>query len=160
MLRHNLLVGTPNRTGKKYSGHFDIWLYNHLQEITEKTRDLVPDSQAIKGWVNGTMYTPTKEVFGILPVPENICTNAAMQPHISDNPEKNTHHYLASKQGTRYAVMNIHTTEEKQLFAKLMREDPAFNRDNQDPDWNKAVKVWNSFHANGKTIFYKVIFLL
>jgi len=158
MLRHNLLVGTPNRTGKKYSGHFDIWLYNHLQEITEKTRDLVPDSQAIKGWVNGTMYTPTKEVFGILPVPENICTNAAMQPYISDNSEKNTHHYLASKQGTRYAVMNVHTTEEKQLFAKLMREDPAFNRDNQDPDWNKAVKVWNSFHVNGKTIFYKVIF--
>jgi len=48
MLRHNLLVGTPNRTGKKYSGHFDIWLYNHLQEITERTRDLVPDSQVIQ----------------------------------------------------------------------------------------------------------------
>jgi hypothetical protein len=120
MLRHNLLVGTPNHTGKKYSGHFDIWLYNHLQEITEKTRDLVPDSQAIRGWVNGTMYAPTKEVFGILPVPENICTNAAMQPYISNSSEKITHDYLASKQGTRYAVMNMHTTEEKQLFSKLM----------------------------------------
>jgi hypothetical protein len=60
MLRHNLLVGTPNHTGKKYSGHFDIWVYKHLQKITEKTRDLVPDSQVIQGWVNGTMYVPTR----------------------------------------------------------------------------------------------------
>jgi hypothetical protein len=29
MLKHNLFVGTPNCTEKKYSGHFDIWLYNH-----------------------------------------------------------------------------------------------------------------------------------
>ena len=156
MLRHNLLVGTPNRTGKKYSGHFDIWLYNQLQEVTERTRDLVPDSQAIRGWVNGTMYMPTKEVFGILPVPNDIRGKTAMQPYIPENTEKNKHSYLASKQGTRYAVMNIHTIEEKQTFAKLMWENPVFNRNNQDPDWHKAVEIWNSFHANGKTIFYKV----
>jgi hypothetical protein len=52
--------------------------------------------------------------------------------------------------------MNIHTVEEKQTFAKLMREDPAFNRDNQDPDWHKVVIIWNSSHANGQTVFYKV----
>jgi hypothetical protein len=156
MLRHNLLVGTPNHTGKKYSGHFDIWLYNHLQKITEKTRDLVPDSQVIQGWVNGTMYVPTKEIFGILPIPDDIRTKTAMQPYISGNTEKTKHFYLASKQGTRYAVMNIHTVEEKQTFAKLMQENPAFNQDNQDPDWHKVVEIWNSYHANGQTVFYKV----
>jgi hypothetical protein len=93
---------------------------------------------------------------GVLPVPNNIRGKTAMQPYIPENTEKNKHSYLASKQGTRYAVMNVHTIEEKQTFAKLMHEDPVFNQDNQDPDWHKAVEIWNSFHANGKTIFYKV----
>ena len=156
MLRHNLLVGTPNYTGKKYDGHFDIWLYNHLQEITERTCDLVPDSQVIQGWVNETMYVSTKEVFEILPVPDDIRAKTAMQPYISGSIEKNKHNYLAFKQGTRYAVINVHTVEEKQTFTKLMREHPAFTQTNQDPDWHKAVEIWNSHYANGKNIFYKL----
>ena len=89
MLRHNLPVGTPNHTGKKYSGHFDIWLYNHLQKIAEKTCDLIPDSQVIQVELTyGTIYVPTKKVFGILPVPDNICAKTAMQPYISGNTEK------------------------------------------------------------------------
>ena len=62
-LKHNLLVGTPNQTGKRWGGHCEIWEYNHLQQISEKTRDLVPDSQMIEGWVNGNMYIPTTEVW-------------------------------------------------------------------------------------------------
>ena len=44
----------------------------------------------------------------------------------------------------------------KQLFSKLMRESPSFNRDNKDPDWKHAVQIWNHDHVDGKTIFYKV----
>jgi hypothetical protein len=42
-----------------------------------------------------------------------------------------------------------------------MKENTTiFNRDQQDPDWKEAVKLWNSKYANGKTIFYKVFFVL
>jgi hypothetical protein len=132
-----------------------------LQQITEKTRDLVPDSQMIDGWQNGDMYEPTTEVFGILPIPEVICSNSAMLPYIQDIEDDVKHHYLASKQGTKFAVLNIHTAPERDLIHTLMKENTTvFNRDKQDPDWKEAVKLWNSKYANGKTIFYKVIFFL
>ena len=28
-----------------------------------------------------------------------------------------------------------------------MHEQPAFNQENQDPDWKKVVIVWNGNHA-------------
>src|SRR5882762_1217014 len=158
MLKHNLFVGTPNRTGKRWSGHCEIWEYNHLQQITYKTQDLVPDSQMIDGWQNGDMYEPTTEVFGILPIPEVIRSKSAMLPFIQDGVVDIKHIYLASKQETKFAVMNIHTAEERDLFHKLMKENTTvFNRDQQDPDWKEAVKLWNSKYADGKNIFYKVV---
>ena len=161
MLKHNLFVGTPNRTGKRWNGHCEIWEYNHLQRITEMTRDLVPDSQMIDGWQNGDMYEPTTEVFGILPIPEVIRTKSAMLPYIQDIEVDIKHIYLASKQETKFAVLNVHTAVERNLFHTLMKENTTiFNRDQQDPDWKEAVKLWNSKYANGKTIFYKVIFFL
>ena len=71
---------------------------------------------------------------------------------------KKGHWYLALHQSTKYAVMSIHTVAEKQLFSRLMHEYPAFNQENQDPDWKNAVIVWNGKHAKGSEneIFYKV----
>ena len=155
-LHHNLSVGTYNKTGQKFTGHCDIWLYDELQLLVEKLRPLVPNSHAIKGWTNGTMYAPTNEVFGILPIPETTRIKAAIQPAISTAVIKKGHWYLALRQGTQYAVIAIHTIEEKQLFSKLMRESPSFNCDNKDPDWKHAVQIWNRDHVDGKTIFYKV----
>ena len=39
-----------------------------------------------------------------------------------------------------------------------MHEQPAFNQKNQDPDWKKAVIVWNGNHAkrNEHDIFCKI----
>jgi hypothetical protein len=48
---------------------------------------------------------------------------------------------LHKKKQTRYAVMNLHTIEEKQTFTTLMKTHSEFNRNNQDPDWKEAVKV-------------------
>src|SRR5436190_982112 len=60
-------VGTLNRTGIIYKGHFDIWLINHLQLQLEATRHLIPESQTLTGWVNGDLYIPAGERIGILP---------------------------------------------------------------------------------------------
>ena len=156
MLCHNLLASTFNRTGQRYNGHFEIWIYNYLQKIVEKTHDHVPDSETIRGWVNGSMYTPTSEVYGILPIPLEIVTKSAMQPFINTACGDIKHAYLAKMQGTQYAVINVHTVAEKQLFASLMWNNHHFNRSNQDPDWKEAVREWNHNKADGKDIFYKV----
>ena len=39
-----------------------------------------------------------------------------------------------------------------------MHEQPAFQQENQDPDWKKVVIVWNGNHAkrNENDIFSKI----
>ena len=43
-----------------------------------------------------------------------------------------------------------------------MPEQPAFNQENQDPDWKKVVVVWNGNHAkrNENDTFYKICSLV
>jgi hypothetical protein len=106
-------------------------------------RQWVPGSYIIKGWTNGTLYASTNEVFGILPIPEDIRNKSAIQPAISTSVVKRGQWYLALHQGAQYAVIAVHTTEEKLLFSQLMRESPSFNRNNQDPDWKQAIQIWN-----------------
>jgi hypothetical protein len=143
-----------NRTGTVYKSHFDIWLINHLQLQLEATRHLIPESQTLTGWVNGDLYVPAGERIGILPVPDSVRATADIESyHTVDG--KFRHAYLAQQQGTKYAVISIHTAAEKALFKRLMQENPVFNRTNTTPDWKQGASVWNR-EANGKDIFYKV----
>ncbi len=148
---HNLVVGTLNRCGMIYRGHFDVWLINNLQLQLEATRHLIPESQTLTGWVNGDLYTPAGEKIGILPVPDSIRAAADIESYHAADDGKFKHAYLAQEQGTKYAVVSIHTTGEKVLFK---RENPLFNQTNGEPDWKQCAKVWNR-EANGVTIFYK-----
>jgi hypothetical protein len=117
-------------------------------------------SYKIKGWINGLLYKPTSEVSGLLPIAPSICMAAGLQPTISDPTSKLPHRYLSKRQGTLFAVIGVHTIDEKKLFSRLMREDPSFNRNKQEPDWKAGVQVWNIKYADGKTIFYKVEIIL
>ena len=62
------------------------------------------------------MYEPTTEVFGILPIPEVIHSKRGMFPYIQDIGVDIWHLYLASKQETKFAVLNIHTAAEQTQF--------------------------------------------
>jgi len=117
-------------------------------------------SYKINGWINGLLYQPTSEVSGLLPIPASIHMVAGLQPMISDPTSKILHRYLSNRQGTLFAVIGVHTIDEKKLFSRLMREDPSFNWNKQEPDWKAAVQVWNIKYADGKTIFYKVRVIL
>ena len=97
---------------------------------------------------------PAGEKIGILPVPTSIHATADIASYHPED-SKFKHAYLAREQGTKYAVISVHTPAEKALFKKLMQEDPAFNQTNAGPDWKQGVTVWNR-EANGKDIFYKV----
>ena len=151
---HNLVVGTLNCTGTVYKGHFDVWLINHLQLQIEATQHLIPEGQRLTGWTNGDLYIPAGERIGILPVPDSIRVTADIETyHAEDGQFK--HAFLAQQQGTKYAVVAIHTTAEKALFKKLRQENPLFNQRNSVTDWKQASKFWNR-EANGQEIFYKV----
>jgi len=116
----------------------------------------VPMSHRIKDWVNGLLYQPTSEVSGILPIPISTQVKAGPQPMIEETTSQYLDCYLACRQGTLFAVIGVHTVAEKKLFSQLMKEEPNFNQNNQEPDWKSAVQIWNIKYANGKTIFYKV----
>jgi len=128
---------------------------NDLQVSLEATCHLISESQTLTGWVNGDLYTPAGEIIGILPVPDSTRASADIESyhHIQDCKKK--HAYLAKQQGTKCAVIAIHTPSERALFKKLMQEDPSFTWDTGKPDWGQCVKVWNR-NANGQTIFYKL----
>jgi hypothetical protein len=76
-----------------------------------------------------------------------------MLPYDPAAPPKK-HSYLARKQGASFAVLTLHTKEERQLFSSLMRDDLSFKRPS-GPDWPNAVVSWNQ-KADGISTFYKV----
>lgn len=151
---HSHKVGTFNRTGQRYKSHFDIWTINSIQTLIEELRHIVPGSYAIAGWVNGNLYKPTEEVFGILPIPASVRNAAGLQDYSPTFGKALRHTYLAKVQNTRYAVIAVHTAAEREHFQALMKSNASFNRTG-GPDWRQGTIDWNG-SADGKSIFYKV----
>ncbi|PBK90587.1 hypothetical protein ARMGADRAFT_1032577 [Armillaria gallica] len=55
ILIHNLEVGTVNKTEKRYSGHYSIWLTNQIQEMLSLLEDILPMSSnatTLEGWLH------------------------------------------------------------------------------------------------------------
>jgi len=110
----------------------------------------------ISGWINGNFYTPTKEVIGILPIPNDIRLSSGMAEYIPAIDRKQKHHFLASMQGTQKPVLPIHTLSERNLFRHLLKTEPSFSPQNGEPQWKAAVKIWNAWADKTQDISYKV----
>jgi hypothetical protein len=78
------------------------------------------DPCLMTGWVNGNLYQETKEVAGILPIPDELRSRSGMGSFMKSLHSKQPNHFLASMQGTRKPVLPIHNPEERELFQKLM----------------------------------------
>ncbi|KAF8186025.1 hypothetical protein BJ912DRAFT_803788, partial [Pholiota molesta] len=103
----------------------------------------------------------TTEVAGVLPIPSHVREMSGMlayEPSL-DSPRQSgqQHQFLASLQGTRNAILPIHSPLEKELFRNLLKEHKAFNSSTAGPDWKQAIKVWNRHANDTKGIFYKLI---
>ena len=61
------------------------------------TSRVIPNSMPLAGWVNGNLYKPTTEVFGILPVPNDVCQESSMQEFDLNFDYNQCHGFLASK---------------------------------------------------------------
>ena len=132
---------------------------NQIQERLLFLHDILINPLEMKGWVNGNFYLATVERLGILPVPDDVRQSCGMAEFIpTSSNQKQPHLYLARMQGTRKAILPVHTPAERELFSKLMATNKAFNSHSAGPTWKLAVKVWNE-QADAKPeicIYYKV----
>jgi hypothetical protein len=103
-----------------FVGHFDVWLTNQEQSFLEQTQQLMPDSPTLSGWVNGDLYTLTGETVRILSILNLTRAAADIQSYSSLIENEMKYSFLAWQQGTKYAVISVHTMEEKVLFKTLM----------------------------------------
>ena len=163
-VRHNIRVGTFNRTASRYVGHFNIPLKSRVASLRERAANVLrqdsTDYYGGGGWVNLDNYAQTNEPFGLLPFNNQTRQHGSMLPFdasfLKQHP-KTRHRFLSSLQGTQFAILPIHTGEERSLFQSLTRSSPLFVGA-QQPDFVALASLFNS-HANGISIFYKVTFM-
>lgn len=167
-LQYNFKVGTKSTTGNPYQGHLHIWVTHDLQAQRSALQDVLVNPTEITGWVNGNYYVLTKETLGILPIPLEIRESTGMATYVSgpitniktgEKKRPQRHNFLAQMQGTRKAVLPIHTVAEKLMFRTLMTKNKEFNPPNvSEPPWNQAAKVWNASvdESSDENLYYKV----
>jgi len=151
-------VGTLNRTGKAYTGHFNVPLKNHLAHLLDLTTDAMLSHTVVRsGWVNGNNYESANETFGMIQLSPTLFKPLGMFEFSQEyaHEQKIRHKYIAEHQGTLVAVLPIHTRNERDLFQLLSQSSPLFMDPAHQPNWTALTSVWAG-HANGKTIFYKV----
>ena len=154
MLTNDVKVGTLNRTGKPYQGHFNLSLMATLQQTSDRITSVYPHPNPLQGWVNGQLYVQTQEQFGIAITPDSVISDNGMQPYNPDPSLSNSmkFQFLAQQQNTRFAITMVCHDAEKKLFTRFKQENnPAFAKNR----FHQAAVIWN-VHANGKDIFYKV----
>ncbi|KAK2467284.1 hypothetical protein APHAL10511_000833 [Amanita phalloides] len=157
-----MTVGTLNRSGKTYVGHFDVTLKNRLSQLLDLTGPAM--ATVLQGqlqWVNGNDYTTLNEAFGMIKFDSTFITPLGMLPyHDRYAHEQQIHYrYIAERQGTMMAVLPVHTRAERDLFQLLTHSSPLFLQSNNQPNWSALAAVWAG-HADGKNIFYKMPFHL
>ncbi|KAG7093302.1 hypothetical protein E1B28_006984 [Marasmius oreades] len=170
VLRRNQRVGHFNRTGKKWTSHFDIWM---LDEITELaiSRNVLPSFRLPRMLAT---RIATSESFCVIPIPSrlaqeyNITKLPARRiegiPHHHDTPVHmltrlstkvtSPYRYLQLTQQTVYPVLPVHTHAEYKEFKRLVVvafEAIRTNRSSAPPSqaWKNInfiqfAKIWNS----------------
>ncbi|SCZ97941.1 BZ3500_MvSof-1268-A1-R1_Chr3-3g06472 [Microbotryum saponariae] len=180
-------VGTFNRTGKAYVGHFDLWLTVELHRMRRKTAAYLPAHPTnMSETVNPLLYAPSTETFGIVPIVEVAQKSNNIEPYCVESgafrfeplkwsprnllhknmgrtiqqmqiqlpaDRKLRHTWLAKRQGTRFAVLHVHTPTERALYKHILSHlELSTSRD------QRAIRIaerWNAY-ANGIDIFYKM----
>ncbi|CDO73771.1 hypothetical protein BN946_scf185015.g99 [Trametes cinnabarina] len=154
-----LQVGTMNRTGRKYLGHFDIPLKNHtahLLDLLTAADVFTSGTRHLRGgWVNGDDYQRAAETFGIVRFSETTRQRLGMLPYSADfvRDQGPRHQYLSERQGTRFAVLPVHTRAERDLFHLLIGSTSTSG--SGQPEWERLSSTWSG-HADGQHIFYKL----
>jgi hypothetical protein len=162
-------VGAYNRTGRRWQGHYNFDTYYELFQALELTKDIVPAESLMTGFLDGSLYQQARETFGILPIsaetrndykfdpygtPVAASTSTNSSPTQSSQPKTRFRHdEIASIQQTKFAVIHVHSVEERQLFLNLMHVLQLANP--TESNFKTMAARWSE-KADGRTIFYKV----
>lgn len=97
-----------------------------------------------------------KEPFGILAFDDDTLRRSGMLPFSSTFVKENKIRYerLSWMQGTLFAVLPVHSREERALFQAYAESSPLFDGP-QQPDFTALASHMNA-HADGVRVFYKV----
>jgi hypothetical protein len=127
-----------------------------LVDILSTRLTVIPAEFGLGGWLDGDKYLRSAEPFGILPL-SSTQTHLGLLPFHSEfaKKKKTKHTYLARQQGTRIAVLPIHTKAERWLFAFLVSETHGLFAGPREPNWDAVAMRWAG-HSDGISIFYKV----
>lgn len=113
----------------------------------------------LAGFTNGRLYVRTKEVFGILPVPDETRILLGMLPcadtlaTLAAGQGRDT--WLAARQNTKYALLPVDTSTERTLFRERLKEHQGGRNATREPDWIAMSRAFNAA-ADGVLVFYKV----
>ncbi|ORY92433.1 hypothetical protein BCR35DRAFT_327561 [Leucosporidium creatinivorum] len=119
--QHNIDTGSINRHGVIYQGHYNISLMNKVDNIYLE----LCGKSAYRNFKNGTLYEPTAERFGLVPLPPSIMSAQGLEAAEQGNssleqgrPGKE----LAAALGSRYPVHPICTALEKADFYEQLKK--------------------------------------
>ncbi|KAF9061755.1 hypothetical protein BDP27DRAFT_1369379 [Rhodocollybia butyracea] len=112
-LTHNLTVGDKNRNKRSVPGSYDIWNRNRLASLIDRAEHAFkhPLKPPVVGWVNGNDYERSSESFGILSLSLSVQRKLGIK-----------HYELAKRQGTRMAILPLHTSEEFAIWRVLVKQ--------------------------------------
>ncbi|KAG0161877.1 hypothetical protein DFQ30_005104, partial [Apophysomyces sp. BC1015] len=157
----DMKVGTINRYGRIHKGHYEPWLVTTISAMRKRLGipDYTSRANEICDSLNYTEPNLSEETFGIISFARSLAedlhvevknrdgqntsqVDASLSVRIStylvlqsvsmNNAKGQMYKYLAEKQGTKYAVVPVHTPEEFALFRHIMDQD----HDTQCPeDW-------------------------
>lgn len=150
--------GTTNRLGKKYDGHYDSWLVQHIDLLRKKVgvEDIGTNVRHLAIEINVLNYRESKEVYGICSMPitemekigiekaENKSGLSGRHPTIpmlkdtvflkTDStlrPKNARYVYVAKMQRSKFAVVAVHTLDEIFLFNNLLTDWKNSNTNNK-----------------------------
>jgi hypothetical protein len=127
--------------------------------------------------VTASSFRRSNESFGICPLPLEEMRLIGMQPSeslspneddgllglrvstrlsLDQSPKANASQYtfLAKWQQTRYAIVPVHTKQEKALFRSLLLEFTGEDANVDDRTWREFAVHWHR-NADGRNVFYK-----
>ncbi|SGZ15442.1 BQ5605_C029g10672 [Microbotryum silenes-dioicae] len=164
-------VGTFNRTGKPFVGHYDLWLTVELHRLRRKTTASFPrHSITVSDIVNSLLYTPSTETFGIVPVVQSPTAQMRflIEPY---QVERGTLRLEPVKWSPRNLLQNntpaIQHMQSRLPTDRKLRHDWLAERQGTRfdvlYDWEllknfrilEITELWNKY-ANGVDIFYKM----
>jgi hypothetical protein len=116
---------------------------------------MIPSVSTAERFVNCDDYADTGETFAILPLNAERRRLYGMAAH-PDTPDRESRHWwLANAQQTRFAVLPVYKSEERELFRNFVKEKNGLLSGACAPDWVQLARRWAAY-ADGSSIFYKV----